>query len=150
YNGRNWVPLYLYGTTPDFLEIRDWQNLPEGNPFSDQDVNSQREVCMLGQTIVRELFGEESPIGRQVRINNKPFTVVGTLARKGVNMMGVHQDDIVLAPWTTIKSKVAGQSAPTANESVAPKADPSQQVNSPSQIYPNQQTSLYPLQSAPQ
>jgi ABC-type antimicrobial peptide transport system permease subunit len=150
YNGRNWVPLYLYGTTPDFLEIRDWQNLPEGNPFSDQDVNGQREVCMLGQTIIRELFGEESPIGRQVRINNKPFAVVGTLARKGANMMGVDQDDIVLAPWTTIKFKVAGQSATTANQSVVVKTDPTQQVNSTSQIYPNQQTSLYPLQSATQ
>jgi ABC-type antimicrobial peptide transport system permease subunit len=147
YNGRNWVPLYLYGTTPEFLEIRDWQNLPEGNPFSDQDVHSQREVCLLGQTIVRELFGDESPVGRQVRINNKSFLVVGTLSRKGANMMGVDQDDIVLAPWTTIKFKVSGNSATTANQSATAKADPSQQVNTLSQIYPSQQGNLYPTPS---
>src|SRR5262249_9876246 len=83
YNNRNWVPQYLYGPAPGFLEGRDWEELAEGQPFSDEDVAAQREVCLLGQTIVRELFGEESPVGRRVRIKNRPFTVLGVLARKG-------------------------------------------------------------------
>src|SRR5262249_12480939 len=100
YNSKNWVPTFIYGTTPNFLEVRDWTDLEDGNCFSDQDVFASREVCVLGQTVVRELFGEESPIGRKVRINNKPFTVLGVLSRKGANMMGMDQDDVVLAPWT--------------------------------------------------
>jgi ABC-type antimicrobial peptide transport system permease subunit len=139
YNSKNWVPTYIYGTTPVFLEVRDWTDLDDGNCFSDQDVLAAREVCVLGQTVVRELFGEESPIGRKVRLNNKPFTVLGVLSRRGANMMGIDQDDIVLAPWTSIKYKVAGQSASTANQSAAASStDPSQQVNTLSQTYPVQ------------
>jgi ABC-type antimicrobial peptide transport system permease subunit len=152
YNSKNWVPTFIYGTTPLFLEVRDWTDLEDGNCFSDQDVFAAREVCVLGQTVVRELFGEESPIGRKVRINNKPFTVLGVLSRKGANMMGMDQDDVVLAPWTTIKYKVAGQSASTANQSAAASsADPTQQVNTLSQIYPVQGNgNLYPTASATQ
>src|SRR5262245_60016167 len=80
FGNKNWVPIYIYGTTPDFLDIRDWQDLTEGNPFSHQDVAAVREVCLLGQTIVRELFGGDSPLGHQVRINNRPLTVVGVLS----------------------------------------------------------------------
>ncbi len=149
YNNKNWVPLYIYGTKPSFLEVRDWTTLAEGDPFTDQDVAAQREVCLLGDTLVRELFADESPLGKKVRINNKPFTVVGVLSHKGANMMGLDQDDIVLAPWTTIKFKVAGQSATTANQSASARStDPTQQVNSLSLVYPGQSTNLYPVPSA--
>src|SRR5262245_43699808 len=100
YGNKNWVPIYIYGTTPSFLEIRDWEALAEGSPFSNQDVNAMREVCLIGQTIARELFEGESPVGQQVRINNRPFTVIGVLSFKGANMTGVDQDDVILAPWT--------------------------------------------------
>jgi ABC-type antimicrobial peptide transport system permease subunit len=157
YNNKNWVPPYIYGTTPAFLEVRDWQSLEEGSPFSAQDVAGQREVCLLGRTIVRELFGDESPVGKQVRINNKPFTVVGVLSMKGANMVGLDQDDIVLAPWTTIKFKVAGQSTTTANQSATATAaanNPAQAaVNTLSgRLYPGQQdgNSLYPVPSPTQ
>jgi ABC-type antimicrobial peptide transport system permease subunit len=152
YNNKNWVPLYIYGTKPSFLEVRDWQTMAEGDPFTDQDVAAQREVCLLGDTLVRELFGEdESPLGKKVRINNKPFTVVGVLSHKGANMMGLDQDDIVLAPWTTIKYKVAGQSATTVNQSVSGRTtDPTQQVNSLALVYPGQSASVYPVPSATQ
>jgi ABC-type antimicrobial peptide transport system permease subunit len=151
YNNKNWVPLYIYGTTPSFLEVRDWQTLAAGDPFTDQDVAAQREVCLLGDTLVRELFGSEPPLGKKVRINNKPFTVVGVLGHKGANMMGLDQDDIVLAPWTTIKYKVAGQSATTENQSAAARStDPTQQVNSLQLAYPGQVASVYPVPSATQ
>jgi hypothetical protein len=149
-NGRNWVPDRINGTTPAYLEIRDWDRLTDGCMFSDEDVTAVREVCVVGQTIAHELFGDESPVGRQLRMNNKPFTILGVLSRKGANMYGQDQDDIVIAPWTTLKFKVVGQSAQTANQSVALKVDPSQQVNTLSLLYPSAQTVLYPVPSPTQ
>ena len=110
YGNRNWVPLFIYGTTPEFHDVRDWQQLDEGEPFTDRDVRNARKVCLLGRTVVRELFQGESPLGKEIRIQNVSFRVVGVLSRKGANMMGMDQDDIVLAPWTTIKYRVAGVS----------------------------------------
>src|SRR5262249_19212535 len=101
------------------------------------------------QTIVRELFENESPIGQQVRINGRPFTVIGVLGFKGANMTGMDQDDIVLAPWTTIKFKVAGQSAQTVNQSAATATDPNNTVNTLTRTSPGQ-PSLYPVPSATQ
>ena len=154
FGNKNWVPIYIYGTTPTYLDIRDWTSLEEGNAFSMQDVLAMREVCLVGKTIVRELFDNDSPIGQQVRIANRPFTVIGVLASKGANMMGMDQDDIVLAPWTTIKFKVAGQSATTSNQSatasaLSAAADPNK-VNTLSQIYPNTTgvTGFFPAPSA--
>jgi ABC-type antimicrobial peptide transport system permease subunit len=150
--GKNWVPNQLTGTTPEFLDVRRWNDLTEGDPFTSQDVAGQREVCLIGQTIARELYPNGSPVGKRIRINNKPFTIVGVLSRKGANMFGQDQDDIVLTPWTTLKFKVAGQSATTTNQSATAKTtDPTQQTNSLNQFYPNQDTSfLYTTQSATQ
>src|SRR3954451_18418955 len=122
FGNRNWVPLYIYGTTPAFLEVRDWEDMEEGEPFTDRDVLGGTKVCLLGQTLVRELFQNESPIGKEVRVQNVTFRVMGVLSTKGANMMGLDQDDILLAPWTTIKYRVAGVSATTANQSAATAA----------------------------
>ena len=148
YAGHNWVPMYIYGTTPQFLEVRDWMNLSEGEPFSERDVRNGSKVCVLGQTLVNQLFQSESPIGKEVRVQNVAFRVVGVLARKGANMMGMDQDDILLAPWTTIKYRVSGTSATTANQSAS--AGSAQTVNSLNKLYPNQQASLYPVPSSTQ
>jgi ABC-type antimicrobial peptide transport system permease subunit len=157
YGNRNWVPLYIYGTTPEFLTIRDWEPLEEGEPFTEADVRNGTKVCILGSTIVRELFGEESAIGKEVRVQNVTMRVVGVLNRKGANMMGLDQDDILLAPWTTIKYRVSGTSATTANQSSSSGAtasspgSPTQQgVNTLSQLYPSSVTGLYPAPSATQ
>jgi ABC-type antimicrobial peptide transport system permease subunit len=151
YGNRNWVPLYIYGTTPSFLAIRDWTELDEGDSFTDRDVRNGSKVCLLGSTIVRELFPNESPIGKEIRIQNVAFKVVGVLARKGANMVGMDQDDVVLAPWTTIKYRVAGVSATTANQSAqagSASGALSTSVNSLNQLYPNTQSNLYPVPSA--
>jgi ABC-type antimicrobial peptide transport system permease subunit len=154
YGNRNWVPLYIYGTTPSFLEVRDWEDLDEGGPFTDRDVLGGTKVCLLGQTLVRELFGGESPVGKEVRVQNVSFRVVGVLSRKGANMMGLDQDDILLAPWTTIKYRVAGVSASTANQSAAQAAaapgSVSTAVNTLSSLYStaSAQALLYPQASA--
>jgi ABC-type antimicrobial peptide transport system permease subunit len=150
YGNRNWVPMYIYGTTPDFLQIRDWNDLEVGEPFTDQDVRNGSKVCMLGQTIVRELFQGESPIGKEIRVQNVSFRVVGTLSSKGANMMGLDQDDILLAPWTTIKYRVSGSSLANVNQSANAAQDVTQQVNSLNQLYPNLSLNLYPTPSATQ
>lgn len=153
YGNRNWVPLYIYGTTPSFLEVRDWEEMADGETFTDRDVLGGTKVCLLGQTLVRELFQGESPIGKEVRVQNVSFRVVGVLSPKGANMMGLDQDDILLAPWTTIKYRVAGVSASTANQSSAQAANApgtvSVPVNSLTQLYPtaSAQALLYPQAS---
>jgi ABC-type antimicrobial peptide transport system permease subunit len=103
---------------------------------------------VIGQTIVRELFNNQSPVGCVIRLNNHPMTVVGTLTHKGANMMGVDQDDIVLAPWRTIKYKVTGQSAQTGNQSNSSQTDNLSVPSEASQRYPSQQPSPYPTLSA--
>jgi ABC-type antimicrobial peptide transport system permease subunit len=153
YGNRNWVPLYIYGTMPSFLEVRDWEDLDDGEPFTDRDVLGGTKVCLLGQTLVRELFQGESPVGKTVRVQNVSFRVVGVLSRKGANMMGIDQDDILLAPWTTIKYRVAGVSATTSNQSANQLGNQPGQVsvtvNSLNQLYPtaSAQTLLYPQAS---
>ncbi len=107
YGNRNWVPVFIYGSTPNYLDVREWP-LAEGEIFTEQDVRNASKVCLLGQTIVRELFQGESPLGKEVRVNNVAFKVIGVLSLKGANMVGIDQDDMVLAPWTTIKYRVAG------------------------------------------
>jgi ABC-type antimicrobial peptide transport system permease subunit len=145
YGNRNWVPPTIYGTTAAFLDVRDWANLAEGEPFSDRDVLNANKVCLLGQTLVRELFQGESPIGKEVRIKNVLFRVVGVLRAKGANMMGSDQDDIVLAPWTTIKYRVTSSTLTTANQSTS--SGSSDTVNTLSNVYPGGQPDLYPERS---
>ncbi|MEJ2672210.1 MAG: ABC transporter permease, partial [Deltaproteobacteria bacterium] len=152
YGNRNWVPTFIYGTTPAFLDVREW-DLGEGAPLTEREVRNSSKVCLLGQTLVRELFQGESPLGKEIRIKNVSFKVIGVLSAKGANMMGMDQDDVLVAPWTTIKFRVVGTSATTANQSAATTSSSSDSgvtttVNSLSQLYPNTETSLYPEQSA--
>jgi ABC-type antimicrobial peptide transport system permease subunit len=149
YGDRNWVPSFIYGTTPAYLDIRDWKNLADGEMFSDRDVRNANKVCLLGQTLVRELFQGESPIGKEIRVKNVSFRVVGVLSTKGANMMGMDQDDILLAPWTTIKYRVTGSSLANVNQSSASSSTTSS-VNTLNQLYPSSELSLYPVPSATQ
>jgi len=147
YGNRNWVPMQISGTTPAYLEVQGWTNVAMGEMFSDLDVRNATKVCVLGQTLVRELFGGESPVGRELRINNVSFRVLGVLSAKGANMMGRDQDDIILAPWTTIKYRVTGTSLTNVNQSSA-SSGTSSPVNTLSKLYPNEKLILYPEPSA--
>jgi ABC-type antimicrobial peptide transport system permease subunit len=149
YGNRNWVPTYIYGATPSFLEVREWTDLDEGEAFTEHDVLNSSKVCMVGQTIVKELFDGRSPVGRELRIRNVAFRVIGVLKKKGANMMGMDQDDILLAPWTTIKYRVVASSLSSANQS-STNTSSTAEVNSLSQIYPNVQQNLYPVPSSTQ
>jgi len=148
YGNRNWVPSGIYGTTPAFLDVRDWNNLSEGEPFTDRDVLNANKVCLLGETLVRELFQGESPIGKEIRVKNVLFRVVGVLSPKGANMMGHDQDDILLAPWTTIKYRVTGSALANANQSTS--SGSSVTVNTLSDLYPGGKPGLYPEKSEAQ
>jgi ABC-type antimicrobial peptide transport system permease subunit len=143
FGDRNWVPTYIYGSTPSYLDVQNW-TIAEGEPFTDRDVMNANRVCLLGQTLVRELFRGESPVGKEIRIKNVSFRVVGTLRGKGANMMGMDQDDIILAPWTTIKSRVTGSMLENPNQSAGSS---SSSVNSLNNLYPGGQQLLYPEQS---
>ena len=147
YGNKNWVPTYVYGTTPSFLRVRDWTDMDEGEVFTEHDVRNASKVCIVGRTIVRELFAGRSPLGKEIRVRNVAFKVVGVLGPKGANMMGQDQDDILLAPWTTIKYRVVATSLSGGNQS-ATNTSNSSEVNSLSQIYPNITTSLYPVASS--
>ena len=121
--------------------------------FTDRDVRNASKVCVLGQRLVRELFQGESAIGKEVRVQNVSFRVIGVLTAKGANMMGMDQDDVLIAPWTTIKFRVTGSSATTANQSAGGSGSgsgTSTTVNTLNQIYPNAQNQLYPIPSSTQ
>ncbi len=145
YGNKNWVPLYVYGSSPEFLTVRDWP-VSDGRVFTKTEMDAAANVCLVGATVARELFGDRSPIGEQVRVNNTPLEVIGVLARKGANTLGADQDDLIFAPWRTIKFKVSGQSAQTANQS-ADAAGAATGINSTTR-FPSQQPSPYPLRSA--
>jgi len=145
YENRNWIPVFINGTGSEFLRVRDWEPLAEGVMFTDRDVRVGGQVCVVGQTIVRELFRGRSPLGKEIRIQNVPFRVVGVLRRKGANMMGIDQDDIVLAPWTTIKFRISGVTMTSVAQVAAETAGTAGgQVNTLGRRYPGS-SELYPV-----
>jgi ABC-type antimicrobial peptide transport system permease subunit len=148
YGNRNWVPTYIYGTTPSFLQVRDWTDLDQGEAFSEHEVRNASKVCLVGQTIVNELFGGQSPLGKEVRVRNVAFKVIGVLAKKGANLMGLDQDDILLAPWTAIKFRVVATSLTSSNQSSAASSASGQaSINTLNRLYPSTQLNLYPTPS---
>ena len=105
-NGNNNYPSSIYGITPDYLDIRKLK-VKDGTIFTEQDIKSAAKVCILGKTVVDNLFTNgEDPVGRVVRFGKIPLTVIGVLESKGTNSMGQDQDDVVLAPYTTVMKRI--------------------------------------------
>jgi macrolide transport system ATP-binding/permease protein len=152
HGSKNWVPIYIYGTTPGLLKVRDWEQMAEGEAFNDEDVRNVAMVCLLGKTLVDELFGGESPVGKEVLVNDVPLRVVGVLTAKGTNIIGIDQDDILLAPWTTIKYRVSGGAMPTLNHATTGSTGPelANQLDTLARRFPRSPTGLYPSQSVAQ
>jgi putative ABC transport system permease protein len=106
YGNMNWSSS-TQGVNPEYLEIRQWK-MAFGDMFTDADIKASTKVCVLGQTVVTNLFGEDGdPVDQTIRIRNKPFRVVGVLAKKGQNAEGTDQDDIILAPYTTVQKRLS-------------------------------------------
>ena len=107
--GNNNTPSTVYGVNRDYLEIRQL-DISDGEMFTDNDIKSSAKVCILGQTVVDNLFPDGSdPVGCVVRLNSIPMRVVGVLKKKGYNSMGMDQDDLVLAPYTTVMKRILAQ-----------------------------------------
>ena len=105
YGAKN-TPSTLYGVSPDYLDIRMLE-VERGEMFTEEDINAIAKVCVVGQTVVDNLFEEgEDPLGKTVRFNATPFKIIGVLKAKGYNSMGQDQDDLVLAPYTSVQKRI--------------------------------------------
>ena len=112
YNSQNWST-NVQGVTPSYLPIRNWA-VVEGRPLTEDDERIAARVCLLGQTVVKNLFGEHTnPVGAVVRVKNVEMQVAGVLAAKGQSGWGQDQDDVVLIPFSSAERKVLGVAAPT-------------------------------------
>lgn len=143
YGNKNWNPMRIESGSPDYLDVQNWE-ISDGVCFTDRDVSAASTVCLLGKTVVDELFDEgESPIGAEVRLRNVNFKVVGVLSPKGANLMGMDQNDTVIIPWTTMRNRLSrggGQASTASGSSSYSRKD----------IYPISSISLYPSRDAAQ
>ena len=107
--GSNNTQSTIYGVNRDYLEIRQL-SISDGECFTDSDIKVSAKVCIIGQTVASYLFPDGSdPIGRVIRFNSIPFRIIGVLKKKGYNSMGMDQDDLVLAPYTTVMKRILAQ-----------------------------------------
>ncbi len=100
----------VFGTTPDYLEVRDWP-LEAGRGFEASEVAGSGKVAIIGQTVAQQLFGDTDPIDQTIRVRKVPLTVIGLLARKGQNSMGQDQDDVVVVPLSTYRNRIQGNTS---------------------------------------
>lgn len=105
YGNANWAPREILGVGEDYLTVRNW-GLSHGGFFTSQEIQSGAKVCVIGRTVADNLFQTVDPIGRTLRIRNIPFMVIGVLDRKGANLVGQDQDNIIVAPYTTIQGRL--------------------------------------------
>lgn len=104
--GANNAPTTIYGISPDYMDIRRYK-VEDGDMFTEQDIATAAKVCVIGKTVVDNLFPNgENPVGKVIRFQKLPFRIVGVLESKGYNSMGMDQDDLIFAPYTTIQKKV--------------------------------------------
>lgn len=105
-NGNSNTPSTIYGITPDYLEIRQLK-VQDGEIFSDEEIRTSAKVCVIGKTVADNLFPNgEDPVGKVIRYKSIPFRVIGVLKSKGYNSFGMDQDDLVLAPYTTVMKRI--------------------------------------------
>ncbi len=107
YGNINWSPRELDGVGTGYLTVRNWQ-LRRGGFFTDRDITAAAKVCVIGHTIVEKLFQTADPIGKTIRIKNIPFQIIGVLETKGANLGGDDQDNVVMAPYTTVRKRLQG------------------------------------------
>jgi putative ABC transport system permease protein len=106
FGNENWLTR-ANGTSADITEIRKWP-VVEGSMFSTRDVDMAADVCVIGNTVAEQLFGDADPVGQVIRVQNLPFRVLGVLLAKGQNANGQDQDDMMIMPYTTVQKKISG------------------------------------------
>jgi putative ABC transport system permease protein len=106
WGNQNWSTV-VYGVTPEYLEVRQW-SLVSGRAFEPADLAGAAKVCLIGNTVAKQLFGGADPLEQTIRIRRVPFTVIGVLEAKGQSLMGSDQDDLILMPITTARKRVLG------------------------------------------
>ncbi len=156
YGNHNWSTS-IGGTTPEYLTIRDWP-IAQGRTFTDQEAQSAAPVCLLGQTVVNNLFGEnEDPTGTTIRVKAFPLRVIGVLSVKGQSTYGQDQDDVVLTPFYTAQRKVLGTSqvsttvsSVTGNGSTNPVLNPYSGVPTANSVYATASVLMNPFGNTPQ
>jgi putative ABC transport system permease protein len=116
YGNANWST-QMFGTTPEYLEVRQWP-LAAGRSFEPAEMAGAAKVALIGATVARQLFGDADPIDQSIRIKRVPFTVIGVLDVKGQSLMGTDQDDLVLMPIKTARSRVLGTASAARNRTV--------------------------------
>jgi macrolide transport system ATP-binding/permease protein len=150
YGNKNWVPNAFVGTTPDYLRVREWQGMDDGECFSERDLREAAMVCVLGQTLARELFNEQSPIGKEVYVNDVPLRVSGVLSRKGADIIGEDQDDLLVAPWTTVKYRISSSGGVADDLAEKARLELGDTGSPRARRYPRGQPALFPRLSLTQ
>ena len=115
-SGLNWQTSVI-GTHTDYFDVRDWV-VAHGRGFTEREVRTASKVAILGQTVIKELFGESSPLNAKLRIKNVPFTIIGVLEEKGQSSFGHDQDDIIVIPISTARQRISGRSSRTVANNV--------------------------------
>src|SRR5205807_10406358 len=109
YGNSNWAAKQIEGVGASYLTVRNWQ-MRQGGFFTSRDISAAAKVCVIGHTLVAKLFQTTNPLGETIRIKRIPFRVVGVLDKKGADLVGNDQDDIVLIPYTTVQKRLQGSS----------------------------------------
>jgi putative ABC transport system permease protein len=109
FGNANWAT-QVFGITPDYFTVRNW-TLESGRMFEPAEMSGAGKVALIGQTVARELFGDVDPMDQTIRIKNVPVTIVGVLGRKGQNMTGNDQDDVIMVPLATARNRIVGVEA---------------------------------------
>ena len=108
-NGNNNTSTTLYGESPEYLDIKQWE-VTSGSSFTHEDIKKSAKVCIIGKTVVDELFGENvDPVGKMIRFKSIPFRVIGVLKSKGYSSFGMDQDNLIITPYTTVMKRVSAQ-----------------------------------------
>ena len=133
YGNSNWAPNEILGVNAMYLTVRNWP-IARGAFFGDRDVTASAKVCVIGHTLVEKLFQTIDPIGQTIRIKRVPFTVIGVLERKGANLVGQDQDNIIVAPYTTVKKRLSGSTFNNVDYIVASARSPGLMHDAQSEI----------------
>ncbi len=145
---RNWTPFTVYSGNEDYFTVQSWGTPDSGRYFTAREVRTAACVAVIGQTVKRELFPNEDPVGKDLRLNSVLFRVIGVLPIKGANMMGMDQDDTVIVPWTTMRNRLSRSGGSATGASGASSSSSTE--SDTSDVYPAVSATTYPEQDSVQ